>query len=50
MSETTKNDITGDKIKSKKSCQRYRNNWDIIFGNKNANNSSKIKDSQNRGN
>jgi hypothetical protein len=51
MSEPTKNDITGDKIKSKESSQRYRDNWDIIFGaNKNADNSSKVKDTQSKSN
>lgn len=29
---TTKNDITGDKIKSKPSTDLYRENWDQIFG------------------
>jgi hypothetical protein len=43
--KTAKNDITGDSIKTKSQGQKYRDNWDIIFGKKNADNSSKIKDS-----
>lgn len=31
---TTKNDITGDKIKSRPSSNKYRDGWDRIFGNK----------------
>jgi hypothetical protein len=31
--------------KTKSQGQKYRDNWDIIFGKKNADNSSKIKDS-----
>ena len=27
----TKNDITGDKLRSKVSSEKYRNNWDLIF-------------------
>jgi hypothetical protein len=30
----TKNDVTGDKIKSKIPDQNYRDNWDRIFGKK----------------
>jgi hypothetical protein len=43
--KTATNDITGDSINSKSSNQKYRDNWDIIFGKKNADNSSKIKTS-----
>lgn len=32
MEKTTKNSITGDKIKSKANSDAYRNNWDAIFG------------------
>ena len=28
----TKNDITGDDIKTKNTSQRYRDNWERIFG------------------
>lgn len=31
----SKNDITGDNIQSKLSNQKYRDNWDLIFGKKN---------------
>jgi hypothetical protein len=40
MSEETtknkvaKNDITGDSIQTKSSSQRYRDNWEKIFGKK----------------
>lgn len=30
----TKNDVTGDKIKSKANSQAYRDNWDRIFSKK----------------
>lgn len=30
-----KNDITGDNIQSKASNQKFRDNWDQIFGKKN---------------
>lgn len=29
---TSKNDVTGDLIKSKSTTQQYRDNWDSIFG------------------
>ena len=32
---TAKNDITGDKIKSKPTDDKYRENFDKIFGKKN---------------
>tara|TARA_B110000211_G_C13943755_1_gene492938 strand:+ start:69 stop:203 length:135 start_codon:yes stop_codon:yes gene_type:complete len=28
---TTKNDVTGDPLKSKTNTQKYRDNWDLIF-------------------
>lgn len=28
----TKNDVTGDSIKTKKNSDKYRENWDKIFG------------------
>ena len=28
---TTKNDVTGDLLKSKTNTQKYRDNWDLIF-------------------
>lgn len=31
---TAKNDITGDKIVTKKPSDSYRDGWDRIFGNK----------------
>ena len=31
----SKNDVTGDEIKTKVSTQAYRDGWDRIFGNKN---------------
>ena len=30
----TKNDITGDTLKTKPASEKYRENWDRIFGNK----------------
>jgi len=30
----TKNDVTGDSIKTKTNSKKYRDNWDRIFGNK----------------
>jgi hypothetical protein len=27
----TKNDVTGDKLQSKTSNKKYRDNWDLIF-------------------
>lgn len=29
---TSRNDITGDKIQSKPSTDKYRDGWDAIFG------------------
>lgn len=29
----TKNDVTGDKLQSKTSNKKYRDNWDLIFKN-----------------
>lgn len=31
---TAKNDVTGDSIKSKPTSEKYRENWDKIFRNK----------------
>jgi len=31
---TAKNDITGDKLQSKITNKKFRDNWDIIFNNK----------------
>jgi hypothetical protein len=27
----TKNDVTGDKLQSKTTSKKYRDNWDLIF-------------------
>lgn len=35
---TTKNDITGDALKSKPSSDKYRENWERIFGQKKKDN------------
>lgn len=40
----SKNDITGDEIKSKLSSSKYEDGWDRIFGNKEPNIKDKIKD------
>ena len=32
----TRNDITGDEIKSKTPTKDYRDNWDLIFNKKNS--------------
>ena len=34
MDRTAKNNITGDKLISKPSSDKYRENWDKIFSNK----------------
>jgi hypothetical protein len=34
MDRTSKNNITGDKLISKPSSEKYRANWDKIFSNK----------------
>lgn len=31
---TTRNDVTGDEIKSRGNSEQYKNNWDAIFGKK----------------
>jgi hypothetical protein len=52
---TTKNDITGDSIKSKINNKKYRDNWDIIFNNKQktekkeSERNSTVKDGENTG-
>ena len=40
----SKNDITGDEIKSKASTKAYEDNYDRIFGNKEPDVKDKIKD------
>lgn len=30
----TRNDVTGDQIKSRGNSQQYKDNWDAIFGKK----------------
>jgi hypothetical protein len=42
---TSTNDITGDKIQSKPSSQKYRDGWDLIF-NKNKQEGNKNDNSQ----
>lgn len=39
----TKNDITGDSLKSKPASQKYRDNWERIFGKKKRKTSDKEK-------
>jgi hypothetical protein len=34
----TKNDITGDQLKSKPQSEKYRDNWERIFGQKKKDN------------
>lgn len=34
MFKTSKNDVTNDRILSKENTDRYRDNWDRIFGKK----------------
>lgn len=38
---TTRNDITGDAIKSRSNNDAYRDNWDRIFGKKKKENDEK---------
>lgn len=32
---SSKNDVTGDNIRSKVASDKYRDQWELIFGNKN---------------
>ena len=40
---TAKNDVTGDAIRTKQSSQKYRDNWDAIFGKKSKQKSKEAK-------
>lgn len=40
----TKNDITGDLIQTRTVTQTYRDNYDLIFGNKNGRKNEKKTD------
>ncbi|WP_347851795.1 hypothetical protein [Planktomarina sp.] len=40
----TKNDVTGEAIKSRNSTQQYLDNWEAIFGKKEAKQEEKSKD------
>ncbi len=31
---TAKNDVTGDALRSRPTTEKYRDNWDLIFGKK----------------
>lgn len=42
--KTTKNDVTGDSLRSKPTSDAYRDNWETIFGSK-----SKEKKPENKG-
>lgn len=42
MTETSRNDITGDELKSKSNSDKFRDGWDKIYGN------SKKKDEQDK--
>jgi hypothetical protein len=44
-SKVAKNDITGDSIQTKSSSQRYRDNWEKIFGKKNSKDSTEKRKS-----
>jgi len=44
---TTKNDITGDSLRSKTNNKNYRDNWDKAFG-KQTNTVGTVKDSTER--
>lgn len=41
---TAKNDVTGDRIISRSSSERYRENWERIFGKKTSSLSSNVVD------
>lgn len=43
-SKVAVNDITGDSIITKSSTEKYRDNWDRIFGKKNSEDSTDNKD------
>lgn len=40
----TKNDITGDEIKSKTSSKAYEDNWERIFGKKDKKSEQRLDD------
>lgn len=40
---TTRNDVTGDAIKSKTTSKEYASNWERIFGKKNETKEEKPK-------
>jgi hypothetical protein len=42
----TRNDITGDFIRSKKSNDKYRDGWDVIFAKKDTDNQQEEKDTE----
>lgn len=44
----TKNDITGDLIQTRTVTQTYRDNYDLIFGNKNGRKDEKKTDETER--
>lgn len=41
----TRNDVTGQEIKSRGNSQQYKDNWDAIFGKKKAEDEPKQADS-----
>ena len=43
---TTRNDITGDEIKTKEITDKYRENFDLIFGNPQPKEQPKLKPCQ----
>lgn len=43
-SKVAVNDITGDSILTKSSTEKYRDNWEKIFGNKNSKDLTKDKE------
>lgn len=43
---TSKNDITGDEIKSKTNSDAYRDGWERIFGNKDKKDNAHVAQSE----
>ncbi len=47
VKNATQNPVTGDRLVSKASNQKYRDNWDAIFGNKKDKEGATKEDSTN---
>ena len=45
---TAKNDVTGDALRSRPTTEKYRDNWDLIFGTKKSKQSDAVRDDDNK--